>query len=585
MAAAAEVMPMALSPGLDAIRNSPLSASAESLQLTDYLDFGAHAAPAPVNNSPAPSSLPLPRPAATASTSAGAGSLGAASKAATANTATSAAAAAASSSSTSSTPPPPGSAPEVVFRYYLKLELRKMGSPADDATIDRYVQQHYDTFLRAMDNGKQSGSASTSSASAPPQPPARSRAPALVKATPQVGQQASAERAAAEVAPLTAPHQSQPTPGPSSRPAALSPPSAHIKVEGDTSIGVGGDEHDDGAHLEPLQSVSPGAQIQPFKIPPVDETVDDFSLPSLDHCSPGIDFCQSVDPQYVQFRGQDIVPVSLSLDGDAMSEDGQPDTSAAFLDVQEDSKDELAPLVSSLRFASASQSERDRSVSSEPSQPKGPSARSLGGVPPSIRDSAAVNLRPTAEEYRALSSKEKRQLRNKISARNFRERRKEYITHLEGEISDRDALIDSLRLELSKVSLQNKKLEDEVKTLQARSLSQTDVQKILEALQNVTVPPLNFGAVDAGTTVNGLRASAPYDVTLSSSAGFINSRPSTPSSPRPSLVRRGTPTSALLAQHNPRKDISVSAAAAGLSSSSSQQQPWNRSGSTVAASA
>ena len=32
--------------------------------------------------------------------------------------------------------------------------------------------------------------------------------------------------------------------------------------------------------------------------------------------------------------------------------------------------------------------------------------------------------RPTPEEYKKMSSKEKRQLRNKISARNFRVRRK-----------------------------------------------------------------------------------------------------------------------------------------------------------------
>jgi len=39
--------------------------------------------------------------------------------------------------------------------------------------------------------------------------------------------------------------------------------------------------------------------------------------------------------------------------------------------------------------------------------------------------------RPSPEEYRKMSSKEKRQLRNKISARNFRVRRKgEIITFL-----------------------------------------------------------------------------------------------------------------------------------------------------------
>lgn len=40
-----------------------------------------------------------------------------------------------------------------------------------------------------------------------------------------------------------------------------------------------------------------------------------------------------------------------------------------------------------------------------------------------------------SEEGKKLSSKERRQLRNKVSARNFRERRKEYITHLESLVS------------------------------------------------------------------------------------------------------------------------------------------------------
>ena len=39
-------------------------------------------------------------------------------------------------------------------------------------------------------------------------------------------------------------------------------------------------------------------------------------------------------------------------------------------------------------------------------------------------DNAADDWRPTPEEYQKLSSREKRQLRNKISARNFRNRRK-----------------------------------------------------------------------------------------------------------------------------------------------------------------
>ena len=56
--------------------------------------------------------------------------------------------------------------------------------------------------------------------------------------------------------------------------------------------------------------------------------------------------------------------------------------------------------------------------------------------------------RPSPEEYKKLSSKEKRQLRNKLSARAFRTRRKDYIGTLEAHIQDRDTVIDAMRSEL-----------------------------------------------------------------------------------------------------------------------------------------
>ncbi|KZT41558.1 hypothetical protein SISSUDRAFT_1059289 [Sistotremastrum suecicum HHB10207 ss-3] len=73
--------------------------------------------------------------------------------------------------------------------------------------------------------------------------------------------------------------------------------------------------------------------------------------------------------------------------------------------------------------------------------------------------------RPSPEEYKKMSSKEKRQLRNKISARNFRVRRKEYITTLEGDIADRDNLIDAIRNELGSTKLENQALRHEVDAL------------------------------------------------------------------------------------------------------------------------
>ncbi|KAH9835462.1 uncharacterized protein C8Q71DRAFT_724750 [Rhodofomes roseus] len=73
--------------------------------------------------------------------------------------------------------------------------------------------------------------------------------------------------------------------------------------------------------------------------------------------------------------------------------------------------------------------------------------------------------RPTPEEYKKMSSKEKRQLRNKISARNFRVRRKEYITTLEGDIAERDRLIDAIRTELGSMRSENGALRQEIDAL------------------------------------------------------------------------------------------------------------------------
>lgn len=66
--------------------------------------------------------------------------------------------------------------------------------------------------------------------------------------------------------------------------------------------------------------------------------------------------------------------------------------------------------------------------------------------------------RPSPEEYKKLSSKEKRQLRNKLSARAFRNRRKDYIGTLEGHIKDRDNVIDAIKAELVSSRTENQDL-------------------------------------------------------------------------------------------------------------------------------
>ena len=67
--------------------------------------------------------------------------------------------------------------------------------------------------------------------------------------------------------------------------------------------------------------------------------------------------------------------------------------------------------------------------------------------------------RPSPEEYKKLSSKEKRQLRNKLSARAFRNRRKDYIGTLESHIKDRDTVIDAIKAELVNSRSENQDLK------------------------------------------------------------------------------------------------------------------------------
>ncbi|KAL8752499.1 MAG: hypothetical protein Q9184_005716, partial [Pyrenodesmia sp. 2 TL-2023] len=65
-----------------------------------------------------------------------------------------------------------------------------------------------------------------------------------------------------------------------------------------------------------------------------------------------------------------------------------------------------------------------------------------------------------SEEGKKLSSKERRQLRNKVSARAFRSRRKEYIGQLEGELAARTAEADDFRAKNQELMAENTRLTD-----------------------------------------------------------------------------------------------------------------------------
>jgi len=91
-----------------------------------------------------------------------------------------------------------------------------------------------------------------------------------------------------------------------------------------------------------------------------------------------------------------------------------------------------------------------------------------------VEDRDSDDWRPSPEEYKKMSSKEKRQLRNKISARNFRVRRKEYISTLEADISERDALISAIRSELGSSKSENVTLRQDIAALKRSLLTGRD---------------------------------------------------------------------------------------------------------------
>lgn len=133
--------------------------------------------------------------------------------------------------------------------------------------------------------------------------------------------------------------------------------------------------------------------------------------------------------------------------------------------------------------------------------------------------------RPSAEEYKKLSSKEKRQLRNKLSARAFRNRRKDYIGMLEGHIKDRDTIIDTIRTQLISSKSETEDLRRELDELKRNTM------QVLHPESTKPSPSPMLGA-------------------FATTSGFANS-PAGPSS----LKRPGSPI-----QINKRKDLPSSTA-------------------------
>ncbi|EST06992.1 Basic-leucine zipper domain protein [Kalmanozyma brasiliensis GHG001] len=484
-------------------------------------------------------------------------------------------------------PPPPGSSPEVFFRYYLAVELRKAGTQPSEALLDRYVRNHFDSLFKNKNGGAAStaaaGPATASSSSGrphaqAPQQPHASTSQVTVAAVmrPSVPQpKAAAAVAAPAVAPVEAPLSVKDTTSPPELDAAESPAFSGSNYSPVATPPVLNSINEDDALVdfstvfgEPssslLEAPSQALGSQPIKF----EQDDSENMLGFFRNSPfrTTDYeTATIDPHVVE-NVNGAAPFSMPLGSISpaalAAHQSQPLTfSTSQLSLKQD--DSVAPM--SEDGMSDDDDDNDHSRHSSPDTNAGGSNKALSHIPMAVGD---INyLKPDPEEYKKLSSKEKRQLRNKISARNFRTRRKEYIGQLEDQIADRDTLIEGLRQQVSQLSVENKALKDEVKTIKARTISSQDVGKILEALQTMTsAPGANAGLTSGIASTSGVtsgRASPTQEMPLTPGA-FLNfgdasssSRPSTPTLAMPGSPRSQSPRPSLL-RANTKKDLAPS---------------------------
>ncbi|KAL8927589.1 MAG: hypothetical protein Q9172_001299 [Xanthocarpia lactea] len=118
-------------------------------------------------------------------------------------------------------------------------------------------------------------------------------------------------------------------------------------------------------------------------------------------------------------------------------------------------EERISRLLNQMRHSSVSSSTDDA-----PTPTAHGSVSHLGRVRKDEEDMDEDERLLASEEGKKLSSKERRQLRNKVSARAFRSRRKEYIGQLEGEIAVKTAEADELRAKNQALTSENTRLTD-----------------------------------------------------------------------------------------------------------------------------
>jgi hypothetical protein len=140
-------------------------------------------------------------------------------------------------------------------------------------------------------------------------------------------------------------------------------------------------------------------------------------------------------------------------------------------------------------------------------------------------DDLPADWRPPPEVFAKMTSKEKRQLRNKISARNFRVRRKEYISTLEMDIAERDRLLQAIRSELGSTQSENLALRQEVAALKRALLEGRQPGAVSSAVAPLS--PTSLGSSSPTLNIRGA------DVNLNSAAVTLDDLNLPPPAPLP----------------------------------------------------
>ncbi|KAG1888532.1 hypothetical protein F4604DRAFT_1551427, partial [Suillus subluteus] len=225
---------------------------------------------------------------------------------------------------------------------------------------------------------------------------------------------------------------------------------------------------------------------------------------------------ESIDPSTPMFAIDPQLVGTPATSNDHSDQDSNSD-------LELEPEPEFAPPKRSRRGAVASGGVKKSYAPSEKDLNSGAGKSKPSKDPSPLRILEPEDWRPSPEEYKKMSSREKRQLRNKISARNFRVRRKEYITTLEGDIAERDRLIDAIRSELGSSRSENTALRQEISALK---------RCLLDSRHSPDLPPP--AELQTGAPLSPPGSPAPTPVSVPSTTPLItpNTQKDLPTSPR-----------------------------------------------------